>query len=326
MIQFQESDLYLNLTDPELEYRRRNDEDKTSVHHGQRKLLLTVVEFLTLYWDPAKYPKPKLVYSGAAPGVNIQIISDLFPEFEFHLYDPSPFKIRASERVKLYNQYFTDEDAKFWENKNVYFISDIRTADYTKAKDLDENEEQIMKDMMDQMRWYNIINPIKAHLKFRLPYTGGNRPTHIKYLDGVLFKQVFAPETSTETRLVPHSPGLTKDWDCLKYQSQMFYHNAIVRESKNYLNPLDNSENLIDYPELTNDYDSTCEIWILTKYLKLRNTFSSDGVKKLSRTITKKLSDKRSKQITLEFLRKNPRYIKEQNMKPLTRDNLPKNF
>lgn len=36
------------------------------------------------------------------------------------------------------------------------------------------------------------------------------------------------------------------------------------------------------------------------------------GVKKLSRTITKKLSGRKT--MTLEFLRKNPRYIKERNM------------
>lgn len=265
MIPFKESDCYLNSCDPELEYRRRKNEEKTSLAFGQRKLCLTVLQFLTNYYDPNQ--PGVILYCGASPGNNIQIIADLFPELEFHLYDPAPFKIKASERIKLYNQYFTDSDAVKWSTIPNYFISDIRTADYTKAKDLDENEEQIIKDMIDQMRWYNIIKPIKAYLKFRLPYTGGNRPLSIKYLDGLLFKQVFAPETSTETRLVPHGPNITKVWDCLKYQSQMFHHNAIIRESVKYLNPLNNLEEPIDFPELLNDYDSVCEIMILSKYL-----------------------------------------------------------
>jgi len=313
MIPFKHSDLFLNDNDQELEYRRRKDEDKTSVHHGQRKLCLTVLEFLTLYYKPDN-PCRKILYIGAAPGSNIQIVVDLFPELEFHLYDPSPFKIKKSNQVILYNQYFTDEDAEHWSKTPCYFISDIRTADYTKAKDLDDNEEQIQKDMDSQMRWYNIIKPVKAHLKFRLPYTGGNRPSSVEYLDGTLFKQVFAPETSTETRLVPHGPNIMKKWNCLKYQSQMFYHNVIIREQIRYLNPLNGSEENIDYPELTNDYDSACEIYILMLYIQSIN--SQLNPVDLSREITKKLG----KKMTLEFLRQNPRYIKEKNM-PISRDN-----
>lgn len=322
MLVFKQDDFYLKESDPETEYRRRKDEDKYSVHFGQRKLCLTVLQFLALYYKPEN-PCRKILYIGAAQGNNIQIIVDLFPDLEFHLYDPAPFKIKSSTRVFLYNQYFTDEDALKWSKIPCYFISDIRTADYTKAKDLDENEEQIQKDMMDQMRWYNIIKPIKAHLKFRLPYTGGNRPLFVDYLDGILFKQVFAPETSTETRLVPHGPNIMKKWDCLKYQSQMFHHNSVIRETVKYLNPLDNSKEPIDYPELTNDYDSTCEIFIL---MLLRQ----GNVKELSREITKKLSNKK-KIMTLEFLRQNPRYIKEKNMvlqreTKTTRNNLVKNI
>lgn len=313
MIQFKHENIYLNESDPELEYRRRKDEEKISVAYGQRKLCIMLINFFTLYYQPNN-PCKKVCYVGASPGSNIQIAVDLFPELEFHLYDPSPFKIKPSKRVILYNQYFTDEDAKLWSDIPCYFISDIRTADYTKAKDLDDNEEQIQKDMEDQMRWYNIIKPVKAHLKFRLPYTGGNRPLFVKYLDGVLFKQAFAPETSTETRLVPHGPNIMKDWDCLKYQSQMFYHNVVIRETVRYLNPLDESETPIDYPELTNDYDSACEIYTLMLFLQLNK--NSINPIDLSREITKKLG----KKINLEFLRQNPRYIKEKNM-PMRRDN-----
>jgi hypothetical protein len=91
--------------------------------------------------------KPIVVYAGAAPGNHIPILSDLFPEIEFHLYDPAPFKINPSNKIKIYNQYFLDKDALDWKNKdNVYFISDIRTSDYH-VKTEEENEDAILGDI-----------------------------------------------------------------------------------------------------------------------------------------------------------------------------------
>ncbi len=49
---------------PTLPYRRRKGEEKTVVHWGQRKLLLSEIEFLTLYGQEG-HP---VVYAGAAPG------------------------------------------------------------------------------------------------------------------------------------------------------------------------------------------------------------------------------------------------------------------
>ena len=205
---FCENDLLLNDTDPELPYRRRQDEEKKAIHMGQRKLCLTVLQFITIYWDPIT--KPVVVYAGAAPGININIIADLYPNTEFHLYDPADFKVKPRSNIHLYQQYFTDTEAREWAIKKIplLFISDIRTADYTQAKNLDENEDQISGDMDAQMRWYNIIKPISAQLKFRLPYTGGSRPLSVDYLDGIIYKQPWAPQTSTETRLVPIGPEL----------------------------------------------------------------------------------------------------------------------
>ena len=71
------------------EYHRRTDEDKIAVHWGQRKLLLSEIQFITLYWDNLDVPIPILVYAGAAPGLHIPFLSQMFPEAEFHLYDPA---------------------------------------------------------------------------------------------------------------------------------------------------------------------------------------------------------------------------------------------
>ena len=337
MLQFKRNDLTLNPEDPELPYRRRKDEEKKSIAYGQRKLMLTLVQFITNFWDPEVVPNPKLVYAGAAPGTNIGIVSTMFPEIEFHLYDPRPFKIKLSDKIKTYQQYFTNEDAQKWADRDdIFFVSDIRTADYNKASDLDENEQQIMDDMQMQMEWYNIIKPVRGHLKFRLPYTGGNRPSHMEYLYGYVFKQCWAPQTSTETRLVPvygnDGEPITKLWNCQKYQDQMFYHNVIVRESFCYDNPFvqsdDNNNNetqYIDYPELLNDWDSRAETQILMDYIYKRvgkvGKHIQQMVIALSRMITTRLNEKSRYKDTLASLRANPQFIKKRNMKQ-TRDNM----
>ena len=220
--------------DPQLEYRRRQRNEKKSIHWGQWKLLLTEIEFLTRFWNPQDVSTPKIVYAGAAPGKHIPFLSLLFPAMEFHLYDPRKFHIQETDKIHLYQQYFTDEDAHVWAGRNdVYFISDIRRYNYADISET-ENEKAIVEDMRMQENWYNIIKPVYAHLKFRLPYSSTGlgdvipQDRFIQYLDGFVFKQAWAPQTSTETRLVPYGVGILKQWDSLKYEQQMFYHNTAV--------------------------------------------------------------------------------------------------
>lgn len=317
---FNRDDLTINEDSPEEPYRRRNNEDKTTVSWGQRKLLLTLVQFLSLYWNPKDVPNPVVVYAGGAPGINIRNVAKLFPEVTFHLYDPRPFKLKPNRKMHIYQEKFTNKIATNWSkihkrNKNVFFISDIRTADYITINDLDKNEQQILKDMYMQQKWHLIIKPIKSHLKFRLPYTGGNRPESVNYLCGDVYKQPWTGQTSTETRLVPYD-NKKKHWSCRKYQSRLFHHNTIVREHNKYINPFTKDESPIDSPELTNDWDSQCESQIWIDYLLSRKLqVTHQAVNDLSRKATKNLTYKRVYKDTLSSLRKNPRAIKERNMK-----------
>lgn len=313
---FKEEDELLKETDPEEPYRRRKDDEKKAVAYGQRKLLLALISFLSKHYDPKEVSKPVLVYAGAAPGVNIGIVASLFPEFTWHLYDPAKFKIKTdiSKKIIVYRKIFENDTAHYWakenqKNKNVFFVSDIRTADYTKAKDLNENENQILEDMKLQKEWVEIIKPIKSQLKFRLPYPGDLRPNQIDYFSGILYRQCFAPQTSTETRLVLTSSNFKyQTYSCEKYQSQMFYHNVIVRENTNYEN------DFVDGKELVNDWDSCCEVLIWSDYLKNRGKeINKENILKLSENATKLLTKGRKYQDTLSYLRSNPRAIKDRN-------------
>lgn len=78
---------------------------KSVAHWGQRKLLLAEVEFLTQHAQPGI----TCVYAGAAPGTHIEFLAQLFPEVQFVLVDPAPFAIKSSERVRIWQEFMTDD-------------------------------------------------------------------------------------------------------------------------------------------------------------------------------------------------------------------------
>ena len=193
----------------------------------------------------------------------------------------------------------------------IIFISDIRTADYTKAKDLAENEDQIMLDMEMQRRWVEIIRPIRSQLKFRLSYVLEGRNPEYEYFDGIIYRQALSPQTSTETRLVLlNNEFKYRKYDCNKYEKQLFYHNAVVRETIKYDNPE------ADGVELINDWDSKCEVVIWKDFLAFHGKeISRENILYYSTEATRLLNIDKKVPDTLSYLRSNPRAIKNRNFK-----------
>ena len=131
MLSFTINDLNINYDSKREKYYERKDEEKTSLHVGQLKLLLSEIEFFSIYWDPKAIPNPVCVYAGAAPGTHIPILVEMFPTFIFHLYDPAKIMINSDPRIQIFEEYFTDDIAQKYSGRNdVFFISDVRTADY----------------------------------------------------------------------------------------------------------------------------------------------------------------------------------------------------
>jgi cap2 methyltransferase len=66
-------------------------------------------------------------------------------------------------------------------------------------------------------------------LKFRCAY-----PTVIVYptlfFKGDILIQPWAPQSSTETRLIPHDQLEKKEYDNKVYEEQLFHHNDTVRK------------------------------------------------------------------------------------------------
>ena len=210
-----------NLTSstPQLLYRRRRGEIKSLIHWGQRKLLISEIEFLN------KYSKKGFLclYVGAAPGIHISYLSQLFPTISFVLIDPAKFQCEETKQIQIRNEYMTDEIAREYQNQNLLFISDIRSADW-KLLGNDVLDNEIIQDMNNQMKWHDIMSPIASMMKFRLPWKEGIT----NYLQGDIYFPIWGPQTTTESRLIVTGHE-RKDWDHRVYWEQMFYFNNVLR-------------------------------------------------------------------------------------------------
>lgn len=242
-----------------LSYRETPKSHKTSLHQGQRKLLMNEIYFLTQYGHLSN----KVVYVGSASGIHLVYLHKLFPKHIFHLYDPRDFysKLYDISNIHIHQEYFTNEIAKKYVNKNILFISDIRimpedayVIDPTRENPI---QAQVKIDMELQKEWVNIIKPTMSMLKFRLPYDDEK----VEYLAGDIYLQPWAPQNSTETRLITDGKN-TKIYDSKSYNNALYYHNNITRLYQKYILPFD----IHKIDGFLNEYDSVCEIFILYLY------------------------------------------------------------
>ncbi len=207
---------------------------------GQRKLLITEIDFLNRYYkDYRQNEKKYLLYVGASPGIHINYLKIMFPDLHYILYDKVESKVEKSNNVVFHKKYFDDEEAKKYVNMNLFFICDIRSLNVgthltkmRKNNNILKKEEEIVDnlifdDMDAQYRWCKIMKPIQSHLKFRLLY---NNPT-TKYFDGKLFFQPWTGNISAELRLVPDLNS-TKNWDNKLMEEIVFYYNTEIRKKK----------------------------------------------------------------------------------------------
>jgi len=240
-----------------------------NLHWGQRKLLMSEIEFFTNYYDDYDQGEKYVLYIGSADGYHINYLMDMFPELKFLLFDKRKTFV-TKKNAQIFERYFTDADAQKYKNMNLFMICDIRNLDVAEyKKNIHELDKLIVNDMNMQKHWFHIINPKKALLKFRLPYT---MPT-IKYLSGDIYIQLWAKNASTETRLVPNTNEIT--YDAKKYEEQMFYFNNVIRRA---------TYNNTEYNCIGNNYDCITEAAIIKNYL---NRFNS----KLSKSINESICD-----------------------------------
>jgi len=255
--------------------RKSTQEKLRLIHWGQRKLFMSELWFLTKYGDLGSC----VVYAGSAPGTHIPFLSHLFPTHKFILVDPSDFDmkyvgeetvtvertknyIKNDNKIRAFQEYFDDDLAKDIANQHddILFISDIRTAD-TKTQDQEMIEIMVYKDNVKQKDWINIMKPKKSLLKFRCPYPDReNGKKNLVMFDGDIYLQPWAGPTSTETRLIPYDSLTEVEYDNVKYEEQLCYHNDVVRRAY-YSQPIKDGEGFDER------WDVSAEIVILSDFL-----------------------------------------------------------
>lgn len=216
----------------------------SSIHIGQRKLLINEILFLNLHGSKSGV----IVYIGAAGGYHTVALAEMFPNHKFLLYDPAPFSKQIityarlnPKRIKIYNELFPPEEGSVSHKElleatsgdaGFLLISDIRRRD--EQEDLPSNAD-VDADMELQFEICRKMNPKAAHLKCRLPYLEASEADiQVRLLKGVIYIQPWAGQRSTETRLIiepPYTDENTVTVSARWYESALFYHNLVTRFS-----------------------------------------------------------------------------------------------
>ena len=233
---------------------KRPGERFSTVQNGQRKLLLAEIELLCMT-DPLR--SYTLVYAGAAPGLHIPLLADLFPYVQFHLYDTRPFSIDPTPQVRIHRRLFTDDIARTYaDTDGLILVSDIRR---TGAND------GVWQDMLTQQTWHGLMRPELASLKFRLPWVQeGSDGRLVLYLVGDVHLPVWGRTSTTECRLLvdrQHHEGV-RLYDCVVYEQEMSHFNRIIRPSVHQC-----ARAGVEGTGFDACYDCTAEIHILEAYL-----------------------------------------------------------
>ncbi len=267
-------------------------------HWGQKKLLLSEIQFLTKVCKKLNIKSLNnyaVVYVGSADGRHLPILYDMFPDLLWLLYDPGKFSNESrmhkdKNKVKIFNQFFTDDTIehvkKNAENRKILFISDIR---------LSPSEESVMKDMISQAKWGTDLEADFMLLKYKPPYDTENTDTYktnniddlqinkkyisnpdlqtnknekyFLYLKGDIYIQLYAHIHSVELRLMVEKINGKYELDKVKYsdiEQKMFYFNIFTRVNWH-------NDKIYDFLNYIPGYDSSIEC--VMEYFIIKNYY-----------------------------------------------------
>ncbi|CAF0976606.1 unnamed protein product [Rotaria sp. Silwood1] len=281
--EFTDKNRLLDLSSNEFNTKKSNvGELDTTEYWGQRKLLLSEIEFLTSY---ATDDNCLVVYVGAAPGAHLDYLSSLFPTLEFVLIDIQPFVTFKSDKIKIQSECFTEDLAKTFskENKSILFICDIHTF-----SNHDNLKEDIHIDISNQIIWCSTIDPHASLLTFRLP----NAPGTILFFEGHLLLDTWTSRKSMECRLIVEKNAQMKTYDHGDFERAMNNFQNITR-TMYYTHAFDT----VETEGLDNCYDCRSEIFILEKYLHKIKTCTDESelkrkIAELSYDISRNIGEK----------------------------------
>ena len=261
-----------------------------NVHIGQRKLMLSEIQMLNEYYKNGASKNPILLYVGAAPGHHLILLSIMYPNVFFMLYDGAKFFPLLKRYPNIYdihegeNGFVTTDVIRKLKtklqktNRDLLFVSDIRLGNENRNK----FEEAVTRDMALQEEWVDILKPKLSLLKFRMSYNlkHGNK---IKYTKGKILYGIWPKSLSGETRLLVNESDVGQKilYDFQKYEEVMFFHNKYKRL---YCFAFNNEDNAIQkiIKSKNNPY---CQCYDCLAELKVLHNYSTIMKKDFNKTI-----------------------------------------
>ena len=214
-----------------IKYENTFPKPKTVVHWGQLKMLLVTALFFIKVIDPNE-KEVHVIYAGSARGDNILLLCEMFPNTIWYLVDPRDHnkllykKLQNKDQIyEITKSYFTDDIAKkYYEkfknrNHKLLFLSDIRDG---------TEDDKVLRDQDWNANWHKIIKPDFSYLKFRCGY---ETEKNYKYYKGEIYLQIYAPSSSTETRILFEKELEEGEYNIDEYQGKMQYFNRVIRPS-----------------------------------------------------------------------------------------------
>lgn len=280
---FNLSNLTIDESSRKSKYFPRINSEKSAIESKKRCQLISDIEFLTIYSSE----NDVCFYFGGGE-YDLNTLAKMFPNIKFISFYLNLVSDNENLVVKgEFNDDFIIEDCllifnysssdyrnilenelslrglpiltkeEFLNNKYPY---DLVRESLSEAKK--KNEKLIIDDLELQLLLMKKLNPKHAWLKFL--------PLSDYYLRGVIYWKIWSCQIGQEVHLKPaKNPKGEYElsyWDPQELKDLLYHHNSIIREKKQYFNPLNNTLEEIDSPFLTNDYDSTAETVILKLY------------------------------------------------------------
>lgn len=198
----------------------------------ERKMLIGDIDFLSRL---SKNHFHIVVYAGSSSGKHIKILSDMFQNIEFHLYDTKEFSknIIGQPRIKINPYYinnnivedrgnFTDKVAEYYNKLSskavIVFISRIKSNLST--------DELLKINQSQQENWIKIMKPVISMVRFKIPY---EKNDVYPYLNGELRFNCWDMGNSDETRLIVIPPFSLKNRKYSTYRENMSWYNLVLR-------------------------------------------------------------------------------------------------
>ncbi|CAF1136750.1 unnamed protein product [Rotaria sordida] len=278
---FGKENRFLDLHIPISSRRMPVQHHSTTEHWGTRKLLLTDIEFLTNYARTGKY---LVIYIGAAPGIHINYLSDLFPDLDFVLIDTKKVETKKTPKIHIRSGEFIEDIVKEYSKsrKDLLLICDVHTLGT--QDDLDDN---LVIDMLNQEEWHSSMKPIASLLTFHFPRT----QNRIQNFKGDLILEPWASRRSNGCRLVVQKTARLIDYDIKSLKLSMDYFQNVLRTTYYEHDLRDSNTDGLDHC-----YDCRSEIFILSRYLEKIQKIPSEqllkAVPKVSEEISKSISDR----------------------------------